>query len=75
MGGMLSGASMWPFGPLMMLVLAALIIVPFSFIFKKAGHPQWFGLLMAVPVVNLVMLYVLAFSDWPSMRARETTQG
>ena len=59
---------MWPFGPLMMLVFAALIIVPFWFIFKKVGHPPWLGLLMVVPIVNLAMLYFLALSDWPSLR-------
>ena len=68
MNEMMSGGSMWPFGPQMMLVFAALIIVPFWFIFKKVGHPPWLGLLMAVPIVNLAMLYFLAFSDWPSSR-------
>ena len=55
-----------------MLVFAALIIVPFWFIFRKAGYSQWLGLLMVVPIVNLVMLYFLAFSDWPRLRERET---
>lgn len=72
---MMSGTSMWPFGPPMMLVFAALIIVPFWFIFKKAGYPQWLGLLMVVPIVNLAMLYFLAFSDWPRLRETDTKQG
>ena len=59
---------MWPFGPLMMLVVAALVIVPFWFIFKKAGYSQWLGVLMVVPIVNLVLLYFLAFSNWPRPR-------
>lgn len=75
MSEMMSGTSMWPFGPLMMLVFAALIIVPFWFIFRKAGYSQWLGVLMVVPIVNLVMLYFLAFSDWPRLRERETKQG
>jgi hypothetical protein len=33
-------------------------------IWKKAGFSPWFSLLMFVPMVNFVMLYVLAFSDW-----------
>ena len=74
MSEMMSGTPMWPFGPLMMLVFAALIIVPFWFIFTKAGYSQWWGLLMAVPIVNLVMLYFLEFSDWPRLRERETKQ-
>ena len=34
----------------------------------RAGEPLvsgWLGLLMIVPMVNLIALYVLAFSDWP----------
>ena len=68
MSEMMPGTSMWPFGPLMMLVFAALIIVPFWFIFKKAGYSQWLGVLMVVPIVNLVLLYFLAFSNWPRPR-------
>lgn len=75
MSEMMSGTSMWPFGPLLMLVFAALIIVPFWLIFRKAGYSQWLGVLMVVPIVNLVMLYFLAFSDWPRLRERETKQG
>ena len=60
--------SMWPLGPLMWLVFAALIIIPFWFIFSKAGYSKWLSLLIMLPVVNVVMLYFLAFSAWPSLR-------
>ncbi len=59
---------MGAFGPLMVLVMAALIVVPFAFIFGKAGYSKWLGLLMVVPLVNIVMLYFLAFSTWPGAR-------
>ena len=59
------GAGMWPFGPLMMLVMAAVIIVPFWFIFSKAGYSKWLSLLMLVPLVNVIVLYYFAFSKWP----------
>jgi hypothetical protein len=39
-------------------------VVPFWQIFKKAGLPAPLSLLMVFPLVNLVMLYVLAFSTW-----------
>jgi hypothetical protein len=42
----------------------AIIIIPFWQIFKKAGMTPGLSLLMALPLVNLVMLYVLAFSEW-----------
>ncbi len=73
MTGMMDGMPMWPFGPLMMLVIAVLVIVPFWLIFAKAGFSGWLSLLMVVPVANIVMLYVLAFSAWPSLRGKNTT--
>lgn len=60
------GSGMWPFGPFMMLVMAAIVILPFWFIFPKAGYSKWLSLLMVVPLVNVVLLYFLAFSRWPS---------
>lgn len=75
MSAMMPGTSPWPFAPLMMLVFAVLVIVPFWFIFRKAGYSQWLSLLMVVPIVNVVMLYFLAFSDWPRLREREIKQG
>ena len=55
-------------GLVMFLIMAVLIILPFWFIFAKAGHSKWLSLLMVVPVVNIVMLYFLAFSTWPNQR-------
>ncbi len=70
MGGFQMGAS----GPVMMLIFIALIILPFWFIFKKAGYSQWLSLLMVVPIINFLMLYFLAFSDWPSVREKPSAQ-
>lgn len=61
----MQGTGMWPFGPLMMLVMAAVVIVPFWFIFSKAGYSKWLSLLMVVPLVNVILLYYFAFSKWP----------
>ena len=37
-------------------------------VYVKAGFPKYFGLLVFVPVINLIALYVLAFDDWPIHR-------
>ncbi|MGB7293805.1 MAG: hypothetical protein WBD99_16680 [Thermodesulfobacteriota bacterium] len=66
----MSGASMWPFGPFMMLIFAVLIVIPFWFIFGKAGYSKWLSLLMVVPVVNIFTLYFLAFSAWPRLKKK-----
>ena len=65
-----TGEMAWWFGGhwLTMLLVAVVIVLPFWKIFAKAGYSGWFGLLMIVPVVNLIALYMLAFSDWPSLK-------
>jgi hypothetical protein len=47
-----------------LLIMAVLFLIPYWFIWKKAGFSPWLSLLMFVPLVNLIMLYVLAFTDW-----------
>jgi hypothetical protein len=37
----------------------------------KAGYPAWVSLLFLVPVVDLVVLVVVAFSKWPVERRLE----
>ncbi len=46
------------------LAVCALVIIPFWKILDKAGFNPLLSLLMLVPVVNLVMLYYVAFTDW-----------
>jgi hypothetical protein len=45
---------------------AIVILPPFWMIFKKAGFQPILSVLMLVPLVNLVMLYVVGFSNWKS---------
>lgn len=56
----------WSSGSLVMLVMAVIVILPFWFIFSKAGYSKWLSLLMVVPLVNIALLYFLAFSKWPN---------
>jgi hypothetical protein len=44
--------------------MIVIVLVPYWFIFKKAGFTPWLSLLMFVPLGNIIMLYVLAFSTW-----------
>jgi len=43
-------------------------------IFAKAGYRGALGLLMLVPFVNLIMLCVLAFGEWPIQRELDHTK-
>jgi hypothetical protein len=53
--------------PLIILVALAIVIIPFWFICKKAGFSPWLSLLNIIPLGNLILIYVLAFSDWQVM--------
>jgi hypothetical protein len=59
---------MYSIGPIHMLILGLILIIPFWQLFLKAGYSGWWSLLMIVPLVNLITLYVLAFSRWPSLK-------
>ena len=50
------------------LIGAIIAIVPFWRICARVGYSPWLSLLLAVPLVNLVFIYFLAFSDWPSQQ-------
>ena len=54
-----------------LLPACVLLIWPAWRICSRAGFPGALGLLIAVPVFNLVLLYVLAFADWPALGARK----
>jgi hypothetical protein len=47
------------------LVVFGLMMWPYVRIVQKAGYSGWNILWMFVPVANLVMLFVFAFSRWP----------
>jgi hypothetical protein len=61
----MGGISIWQL--LVVLIYFLLVVLPFWQIFRKAGFSPWLSLLMLIPVVNLVMLYVLAFATWPAL--------
>ena len=56
--------------PIVFLIGAALVILPFWMIWKKAGFSPWLSILMMVPLVGVIMLYVLAFSEWKVVPAQ-----
>lgn len=50
------------------LILTVIQILAFCKIFSKAGFSWVLGLLMLVPIANIVMFFFLAFADWPVQR-------
>ena len=51
-------------GLLAFFVVLPIFVIPYWKIFSKAGFAGALSLLMIVPVVNLIVLYVVAFSEW-----------
>jgi hypothetical protein len=56
------------FAILMGLIVLIIKILIFCKIFSKAGYCWALGLLMLVPIANIIMPFVLAFGDWPIQR-------
>jgi len=52
----------------LVLIIAAVQILVFCKIFSKTGFSWALGLLMFVPIANIIMLFVLAFAEWPIER-------
>lgn len=38
-------------------------------IVRKAGFDAWWVLVLLIPVVNIAMIWVFAFSRWPTLPA------
>ncbi len=53
------------FGILLALIVVIIKVLIFCKIFSKAGYCWALGLLMLVPIANVIMPLVLAFTDWP----------
>jgi hypothetical protein len=53
---------------IVMVIAAAVMVVPFWKITSKAGFPGALSLLLLVPLANIVFIYYLAFASWPSLR-------
>jgi len=51
-------------GLVVIFVFFPVMIIPYWMIFKKAGFAPALSLLMVIPGVKLIVVYVIAFSDW-----------
>ncbi|WP_404399504.1 hypothetical protein LG288_07345 [Idiomarina seosinensis] len=51
-------------GFLWMLFIGLLLVIPTWRICQRIGYPGPLGLLILVPIANIVLLYFIAFSRW-----------
>lgn len=59
-------------GPIPLLILLALVVVPYWKIWRRTGHSGAWGLLMLIPLANIISLWVLAFKEWPALQGGKT---
>jgi hypothetical protein len=53
------------FGFFVGLIAVAIKVLIFCKIFSKAGYSWALGLLILVPIADIIMAFYLAFADWP----------
>ena len=53
---------------LIWLLVTLLMVWVYCRIFSKAGYCWALGLLIIVPIANIIMPFILAFGDWPVHR-------
>jgi hypothetical protein len=46
-------------------------IAVFGRIVNRAGYSRWWLLTALVPLLNLIMLWVFAFAEWPAAASRD----
>ena len=60
--------AMSPEWPLLMPIAAVILVaVPVASILRRAGRSGWWTILAFVPLLNLIFLWVFAFSRWPAV--------
>ena len=62
--------SVWHWLTLLIVIVSyvAIFVVPIWKIVSKAGYSGALSLLTLIPFVNIIMLWVFAFSKWPNSK-------
>lgn len=50
-------------GLLWLLIVGALVVIPFWKLLPRYGISKYFGLLAIIPAIALVLLWIMAFKD------------
>jgi uncharacterized membrane protein YhaH (DUF805 family) len=61
--------SLWHW--VIVILISLIYFIPIVKVLNKAGYSGWWSVLALVPLVNVIMFWVFAFADWPSLRGSE----
>ena len=53
---------------IIMLLFGVIVVWPFWRIFSRAGFSGALALLLLVPLLNLMVIWYLAFAEWPALK-------
>jgi uncharacterized membrane protein YhaH (DUF805 family) len=53
------------------IAILVIFLIAYIRIIQKAGYSGWWILVAIVPILNVVMFLVFAFSRWPVLRERD----
>ena len=56
--------ALFPFFLFIGSIAAIISIIPYWMIYKKAGFSPWLALFSIIPMANIIVLYIVAFSQW-----------
>lgn len=63
--GLVPSGWLWIVPPVMFLVFALIYGVPIAHILNRAGRSRWWVIVAFLPLLNLIGLWVFAFTRWP----------
>lgn len=64
--------SIWHWLVILTAVMLVGLNLPALWVLKKAGKSRWQFILAVVPIVNIVWIWVFAFSRWPGVKSGYT---
>jgi hypothetical protein len=56
----------WVMPPIMLVLLIVIFGVPIARILHRSGRSRWWTIVAFVPLLNLIGLWVFAFTRWPN---------
>jgi hypothetical protein len=60
------------FPELLVICAFLFVILPFWKIFQKAGFPGIMSLTLFVPLLNIIVIFWFAYTEWPVLRELNT---